>query len=301
MKDVHAMLTIGLIALEKGCQTEPSEINGNWKLVQLARKGSRSVASELKAGAKKLDAVAVVGCHPAKARFAREALSLGKHVMVDFPAGKTSEETRRLKELARSKDLQLYSPNLLKTEPGVNELKQLVEDPSSKLLSLTINCNFATKGKEAYSMKLAQMLDLVEWIAGAKCAEAWARGSTRTVSAAAHVILTSHENGVKTLLNLRSNSMIGVSTFRADCILENLIVHLNPWAQSVLLERFGGTSVARVNWAVHTLQKALTNFQSLIDGGAKDLRLDDDSDRILGLTRQLLSARYDAPPNQQAA
>lgn len=287
MKSVRAMMTIGLIALEKGYQTEPREISGNWKLVQLARKAPRNVLSELKAGARKLDAIAVVGCHLAKARYGREALSLGKHVMVDFPAGQTSEETRRLKELARSKDLQLYSPNLLKTEPGMNELKQLVEDPSSKLLSLTMNCNFATKGKEAYSMKLAQILDLVEWIAGAKCTEAWARGSTQTVSTAAHVILTSHDNGVKTLLNLRSNSMIDVSTFRADCIFENLIVRLNPWAQSILVESFGGTPVTRVNWAVHTLQNALTNFRSLINGGSEDLRLED-SDRILRLTHQLL-------------
>jgi len=281
------MLTIGLIALEKSYQIEPSEVSGNWKLVQLARKGSRNVSSELKAKAKKLDAVAIVGCHSAKVRYAREALSLGKHVMVDFPVGQTSEETRRLKDLATSKDLQLHSPNLLKTEPGVNELKQLVEDPSSKLLSLTMNCNLATKGKEAYSMKLAQILDLIEWIAGAKCKEVWARRSTQTASAAACVILTSHDNGVKTLLNLRSNSMIDVSTFRAECIFENLMVHLNPWAQSILVERFGGTSVTNVNWAVHTLQNALTNFQRLIDGGSEDLLLED-SDRILGLARQLL-------------
>ena len=280
------MLTIGIIELDDRCEVDLARIDAGWNIVQLTSKSLRSRPLKAQPMLGELNAIAILGTHPAKFRYAREALSLSKHVMVDFPPGGTPNEVLLLRELAERKGVRFHSPNLLKTEPGMREFRRTVDDPSSKLLSLTVSCNLTARGEVARLTKLMQMLDLVEWMAGAKSVESRAQKSARVAGASAQVILLTHENGVKSLLNLRSTHSSSFPTFWVDGIFDNSIVHLNPHGQSILVGRSDANGIRRVNWAEPALKYALRDFMSLI--GNESARSDlTNFERIFQLARKL--------------
>ena len=132
------MLTIGLVELDgRALDYVPGSGDG-WKLVRLIARGGR--LPERAFSDPKLDAVAFLGSSVKKFRFAEKALMHGKHALVDFPASRTVESARKLEAVAAGKDLHVYSPNLLKYEPGFQELKRISSNSTSKMLSVTMTC-----------------------------------------------------------------------------------------------------------------------------------------------------------------
>jgi hypothetical protein len=285
LRSDDGVLRIGLLALKDCDHVEPYTTQHNLKLFSLL--GPRGQPLRLGAKLKGVEAIAIVGTDIRKTSYARKALSLGKHVLVDFPPGLECNELLRLQELAARNDLCFYSPNLLKAKAGVHELKNMASDTSSKLLSLTLNYNITGMTNQTEkSMKLAQILDLAEWIAGSQCVEIRGEKSCQTPFATAQVVLISHENGVKTLLNIRSTHVMKIPAFWIDGIFENSIVHLSPLAQSILVEPVSNTSVTRVNWGASILEQALKEFQIMVKEGPRDCHLEN-LQRTVALAREV--------------
>jgi len=255
------------MVLGEDVRAEPATFADDWKIIKV----SPSVAvSQFKAKLKKCGAFVIVGIGSKKADFAREALSLGKHVLSDFPAGLTWTEVARLKEISASNGVRFCSPNLLRFEPGMNELRQMVGGVSSRLLSFTISYGLAGRVEQTrFLMKFAQILDLAEWLVGSKCADVRQETSGTLLSANARVVLMSHENGVKTLLNLRCGSSRNCSLW-IDGIFEDSIIHVDPRAQSVRLGSSRNASSSEVDWAVSPLSRAMGAFKMMIDGGSEE-------------------------------
>ena len=279
------MLRIGLVVLEKGVGSDRIESDGKWEAVQLFNKGANMKMFKAQPRTEALDAFAILGADESKVRYVREAFSLGKHVMADFPAGRNQQEVLKLRDLACSSCLRFHSPNLLKSEPGMAEFKRKAEDPTSKLASLTVSCSMSARGKNAFWMKLTQLVDWVEWMAGTKCVELRSQKSAKTGSNFAQVVLLTHENGVKTLLNVHSAAEVDYPRLWVDAIFDTSIMHLEPTAQTVLVDRFGG-STGRVNWAEPAVNRALNEFVSLIESGSDRSELSG-SDRVIELSRKL--------------
>ena len=298
MRSVGDMLAIGLMILEGDVPVELSTIADDWKTIEVPR--AAGGLPQLKAKLRKSHAVAIIGAGSKKARYAREALTLGKHVLIDFPAGLTWNEVARLKELSAHNGLCLYSPNLLRLEAGMSELRQMAGDGSSKLLSLTISYGMGGKLEQSqYSMKLAQILDLAEWVVGSKYVNVRQEKSASAPSANARVILMSHENGVKTLLNIHYASSRDASLW-IDGVFDNSIVHLNPWAQTIRLQSLNERSHKEIDWAVSSLRRAIEDFKMVIDRRSEPSDFGDQR-RVIELTRKLAQDGKGFSANQHAA
>jgi predicted dehydrogenase len=278
------MLTIGLIILEDDIRVDQSTIANGWKAIELPSP-ARGL-SQLKARLKKTEAVAIVGADARKTRYARKALALGKHVLIDFPAGRTWNEVAHLKELSANNGLCFCSPNLLTLETGMSELRQMAGDGSSKLLSLTVSYGIGGRPNQTqYSMKLAQLLDLTEWVVGSKHVNARQERSGTASSVNARVVLLSHENGVKTMLNIHYAPSRNPSLW-IDGVFENSMVYLNPWAQTIKLQFLSDHSQKEISWAVSSLRRAIEDFEMAIDKRSEPSDFDDQS-RVIELTRKL--------------
>ena len=157
------MMTIGLIEVgNERTDCMPNAVHGS-KLVKLVQKNRRQLERAI--SNPKLDAVAIFGLSPSKNLLAEKALMEKKSVFVDFPVAETFEKTIKLDRTATKEGQRIYSPNLLRTEPGFQELKRKIQDPTSKLLSLTITCAVKAKSEcSEFRMKVVQILDALEWL-----------------------------------------------------------------------------------------------------------------------------------------
>ncbi len=278
------MQPIALMILEDDVRTELSTIIDAGKIIEVHP--SVGVA-QLKSRLTKSGAFAIIGAGPKKADFAREALLLRKHVLSDFPAGLTWSEVARLKQISASKGVLFYSPNLLRFEAGINELSQMVDRGASKLLSVTISCDLAGRGEQTQLlMKFAQIIDMIEWLVGSKCVDVRQEKSHRVGSATARVVLMSHQNDVKTLLNLRCGASRNSSLW-IDCIFNDSIVHVDPKSQSVRLVSSSNASHSEVNWTVQPLSKAIGAFKMMMRHGSGESDFNSQR-RLIQLTRELV-------------
>ena len=257
------MLTIGLVELDGQTLDYFPSSGDSWKLVRLIARGGRVPARAY--ADPKLDAVAFLGSNIKKLHFAERALLHGKHVLADFPASGTVESARKFEAIAIGKELHVYSPNLLKNEPGFQELKRVSCNPTSKMLSLTVTCGVSAKFKgHEFQMKLAQLFDVLEWLGNSKITDISVEKSTQRLPAAALVALGSFENGVKTLLNVYSIPASKRSRLWVDVVFKDSFVHVDPYVQSIRIIRFQDKSIEELNWATSALVSLIEDFVSRI-------------------------------------
>ena len=75
-----------------------------------------------------LDAVVIATPVPTHYELAKQALEAGKHVFVEKPPAMTGAEIEELVAIARERDLVLMPGHLLLYHPGVQKLKELVDE-----------------------------------------------------------------------------------------------------------------------------------------------------------------------------
>ena len=268
------MMTIGLIEVGgERLDYVPVTADG-WKLVHLTPKNRRQLERAL--SNPNLDAVAILGLSPKKTRLAEKALVNKKHVFVDFPAAEAFQRAAKLNEIATRAEQRIYSPNLLRIEPGLHELKRIITDSASKLLSLTVTCGAKARpfGPE-FSMRTAQVLDAIEWLGGSTLREVSTERSAVSSSAAALVTLVSFDNGLKAMLNMYSAPARGNhSRLWIDAVFADSVVHVDPLAQSIGIASFRNESVKDVNWAAPSLIAAVEDFISCMKAEKQPLDLE---------------------------
>jgi predicted dehydrogenase len=276
------MMTIGLIEVGgERLDYMPVSADG-WKLVHLAAKSRRQLERAL--SNPKLDAVAILGPSPKKTRLAEKALVNKKDVLVDFPAAATFQKAAKLNKIATRVEQRIYSPNLLRTESGLHELKRIIAHSASTLLSLTVTCGVeAEQGKPEFSMKTAQVLDALEWLGDSRMREVSTEKSAVRSSATALVTLGSFDNGLKAMLNMYSAPPRGNhSRLWIDAVFGDSVVHVDPSAQSIGIASFRNESIKNVNWAAPSLITAIEDFISCMKAEKQPLDLEN-LQRILKL------------------
>ena len=282
------MLTIGLIRLPGVILGHELTRGRDWKLISVPAKGAMRRPLERAITDSRLNAIAIIGLGVKKTRYAEKALSSGKHVLVEFPLSHESKEMSRLQKIAEKRELCLYSPNLLRTESSIQELKRTTSSPSAKLLSLTIVCGMNTRFERSdCTMKLVQLLDLLEWVTGSKCMEANGEKSTNHPSSVAFVVTFSLESGVKGLVNLYSAPSKSQVRLWIDGIFEDSLAHIDPYAQAVRLSRFSDNFGKSVNWAPSSVSIALEDFVACI-GGERRPSVRDKMEKLLNLAHSAL-------------
>jgi predicted dehydrogenase len=254
------LITIGLIELSnEKLGPIPATADG-FRIVPLT---SRRRELERSLSDPRLDAVAILGLDPRRDLFAEKALLKGKHVLIDFPVADTFQRATRIHRIATETKKRVYSANLLRTEPGLQELKKKAANSSGKLLSLTVTCGVNTEGRlSEFAMKTAQVLDAMEWLGDSAlvdlATERTAAGSTRAL-----VTLASFDNGLKTMLNMYSTPAgSDDSRLWVDAVFEDSVIHVNPREQSISVASFRNHSVHKLNWATPSLIGAIENFLS---------------------------------------
>lgn len=252
-------MRIGLVDLRESSHWQVFDEGDEWRAIKLTHPNS---VSQFLAGIGKLPAVAIVGSNNSKSVYAAKALTLGKHVLTDFPAGVDPAEIFDLREQAASEELCFYSPNLLKLYPGINELRELTKG-AANLLSLTTVYSVSGKGKHECLVNLARILDLIEWMVGSECVNVGYEKSSVNDSVNARVIVLSHRNGTKTFLNLCQGQAIK-QKFSLDAIFDNAFIRLNTGAQNVRIESLGKRPDQEIDWAISPLSKAINEFVALI-------------------------------------
>jgi hypothetical protein len=254
------MLTIGLVEVGGESIHYVPSVGDGWKLLRLASNNRRQLEGAL--SNLKLDAVVVLGPSAKKSRIARRVLGNKKHVLVDFPAAETLRKATELNKAAMKGGQYIYSPNLLRTEAGLVELKRIITNSTSNLLSLTVTCGVNAKPSDpGFPMRTAQVLDAVEWLVGSTLSEVSTERSKVSPSAAALVTLASFDNGIKAMLNLYATFSRGAgSRLWVDAVFLDSVVHVDPIAQSVRVTSFRNESVKSVNWATPPLTAAVEDF-----------------------------------------
>jgi predicted dehydrogenase len=267
----------------------------------LATTGQTESLSERAISDSKLGALAILGPSPKKARLVEKALLRKKHVLVDFPAAQRVEEARKLAAIASGKELCIYSPNLLIAEPGLQELKHAASRSTGKLLSLTITCGLNAKlSSPNFTMKVAQLLDLAEWLGGAKFKDVCAEKSVKGSRAAALVALASFDNGIKAMLNMYSAPVMGHGRLWVDGVFEDSVVHVDPYAQSIRIAAFHDKSTKSVSWATASLIAAIEDFIDRINAEKEPLDLEN-LGRMLNLARMVAGNQGPSWARKQAA
>jgi len=266
---------------------QPTQGRG-WKLIWLPATGAKKEPSERAIVGPKLDAVAIIGLGPMKARYAQKALLSGKHALVDFPLSHEFKEILRLQRIAEERKLCLHSPNLLRTESSIQELKRMTHRPSGRILSLTLTCSVNTRFKRTdFAAKFVQLLDLSEWLTNSKCIQAHGKISTIHPSITASVVTLCLESGVIGLVNLYSTPSNSPGRLWIDAVFEDSLLHVDPFAQAVRLSRFRDNASESVNWAPSSLSIALEDFVACIR--SKELySIPDETERIFDLARSTM-------------
>jgi predicted dehydrogenase len=289
------MLTIGLILLDADAHLESLIHGSSWKAVKVFQNGVRKPPQKLFHEAR-YDAFAIVGSYPEKVHYAKKALSLGKHVLVDFPAGKGFGEVSELHDLATTSGLCFFSPNLMRSEPGFQVLKDKIDSPS-KLLSVTVTWRLnSTITKPSYRMRLVQLIDLVEWIADSRYSEALSRRSKER-STSASIFLLSLHNGVKALINIYWTTAKAHSRMWMDAILEDSVMHIAPYAQSLKVEHFKNSTCKEIGWAPSPLSFTLDDFASMIK--RKKASEVNDLERLIKISQEMLRSQKPSSLNPQ--
>ncbi|HUO41386.1 MAG TPA: hypothetical protein VMU35_00295 [Methylomirabilota bacterium] len=262
------MITIGLVELTGTLDYIPESGDG-WKLIKLVAK--QGIVPVRAFSNPKLNAVAFLGPSVRRPQLAETAAEKGKHVLLDFPASRTIKSARRIESIATSNDVIVYSPNLLKYEPGFQEVKRI--SSMSKMTSLTVTCGIDAKPTSAEaSMKLAQLLDATEWLAGSKISNLRAEKSSRRSRVSALVALGSFENGVKVMLNLYS-APSKRSRLWIDAVSKASFLHVDPYAQTVRLTQFQAESARELNWATSPLTSMIEDFIIQVNRGKEPMDL----------------------------
>lgn len=275
------MYTVGLVELG-GTELGYVSASGNsWKLVQLAARGR---IPEHAFSNPKIGAIAIIGQSPEKAPLAEKALLRKKHVLVDFPPAQTVDWARKLEAIAAEKGVCIYSPNLMKTETGFQELKRLMDNSTSKMLSVTMTCRVDAKLRSlGFSMKLAQLLDVIEWVAGSRIKEIYGETSAKRSHSAALVALASFDTGLRVLLNMYSAPFRSTRLW-VDVVFKDSVVHVEPYAQSIRVTPFQEKSMREVNWATSSLTATIEDFMAHISSEKQVLDLEN-LERMFGLAR----------------
>ena len=268
------MMTIGLIEVgDERVDYMPNTVHGS-KLVQLVQKNQRQLERAI--SNPKLDAVAIFGLSPRKKSLAEKVLREKKHVFVDFPVAEAFQKAAKLGRTATKEGQRIYSPNLLRTEPGLKELKRNIQNSSSKLLSLTVTCGVKAKpGGSAFRMKAVQVLDVLEWLADSRLREVATQRTTIRSSAAALVTLASFDSGVTVMLNMYSTpARSNHPRLWIDAVFTDSVVQVNPHAQSIRVTLFQNESVESRNWATPSLVEAIEEFISCMKSDLRPLELE---------------------------
>ncbi|HUK27917.1 MAG TPA: hypothetical protein VLV31_05800 [Candidatus Acidoferrales bacterium] len=282
------MLTIGLVDLRKErLDYVPTRLDG-WKLVQLAHESQERFERSLRNST--LDAVAIIGSCTRKTLLAKKALLQGKPVLVDFPPADSPLRITELTKLATKAGQPIYSPNLLRNEQGLKELKQRITLSAGAILSLTIMYGANIRpNKPELTMKTIQVLDTIEWLCESSLDELITE-KTSNASSTGLVTLASLDNGVKVLLNICSAAMRGYpDRFWIDAVFSNGVVHVDPRAQSIRITSFRDGAVKTVNWGTSSLVVAIENFTKYVRGEVQSSGLEN-ADRIFKLARKVLES-----------
>jgi predicted dehydrogenase len=257
-------MTLGLIEFG-GRQPDnlPLAADG-WRLIRLTAKNRRQ--SERTLSNPRLDAVAIVSVSPEKTHLAELALANKKHVLIDFPASDQPLRAAKLNKIATSVDKRIYTPNLLRTEPGVQELKRIITSPASKLLSLTVTYGVTTRLKDSgFFMRTVQILDAMEWLVGSTFTHLSTERSAVNSRAEGLVVLASFESGISAMLNMYSAPANGYcSPLWIDAVLADSVVHVDTQAQSLRVTSFRNEAVKNINWATPSLTVAIEDFIAYI-------------------------------------
>lgn len=269
------MFTVGLVELGRRLDYVPLTADG-WRFVRLASKRKRGKIPDNLFSNPELNAIAILGHGPEKFRLAQKALMKGKHLLVDFPAAGTVEKARLLSEEAIRNNTWIYSPNLLKTEPSLKELKRRTKDSTGRLLSLTVTCGFeAKRNNPEFLMLVARLLDAVEWLVDSKFREVYCEKSIVRSSVSALVALASFDNGVKAMLNIYSVGEIANHTgLWADSVCEDCVLRADPNGQSIRITSFRGERLMPVDWSIPSVVEAVENMGMRIDKAKQPLDLE---------------------------
>jgi hypothetical protein len=253
------MIRVGILGLDKNSRLEEMvsrSVNGGSHLSAERIEPSKQLLAD-----PKYDAIAVVGSNLKKTQYAKEALLSGKHVLIDFPAGHKLEEIHQLYDIATEKQLCLFSPNLMKTELGLSELRQTANSGTSRLLSLTITYAVPVpQGAKQFLAKLMQLLDLAEWLTNSRQTEMLSHVAMAGKSPQACIALLSMENGVKALVNLYSISSSSKESFWVDGVFEDLVIRANPYVQSLKLSHSDHSPDQHIECGQSSLDFALADF-----------------------------------------
>jgi len=284
------MFKVGLVELGKRLDYVPLTADG-WRFVRLVSKRKHGKMSDNVFSDSDLKAIAILGHGPEKFRLARKALMKRKHLLVDFPAAGTVEKARLLSDEAIRNNTLLYSPNLLKAEPSLKELKRRINDSTGRLLSLTVTCGFDAKlNSPEFLMLVAQLLDGIEWLVDAKFTEVYCEKSVIRSSVSALVVLASFDNGVKAMLNIYS---VGENANHAglwvDGVCENCVLRADPNGQSIRVISFRGERLMSVNWSNPSIVEAVENLGMHIDKARQPLELEN-LQRILDMAEGLVGS-----------
>jgi hypothetical protein len=198
------------------------------------------------------------------------------------------DRARALNEKAIHNSTWIYSPNLLKTEPSLKMLSQRARD-SGRLLSLTVTSGVEAKQKNTeFLLRVAQLLDLVEWLADSKLREAYCEKSTVRLSMPALVVLASFNNDVKAMLNVYSagadGSHVGLCV---DGVYEDCILHADPYAQSIRIIPFREERVKSINWSTTSMVEVIEDLTNRIEKAKQPLDLEN-LQRLLDLAEQIV-------------
>ena len=232
----------------------------NWDLIHVIRirptQSLRSISDPTS------DATAILGEDPRKWRRVKEGLLLGKNVLVDTPVASDIRHLLELHSLAIKRKLRIESVNLICAEHSVQYLKEFISKHT--LLSMTISSSVLPVSNEFHLMKLAQIIDASEWLAGSSCERA--AGETAVPKLNACVTLLVMRNGVKLLINTY-RKLGGSRDLQIDAIFEDAIATINPYAQSVTVSHFGGT-VSHLGWRPTQLPSLLDEFSKRTSMGS---------------------------------
>jgi hypothetical protein len=284
------MFTVGLVELGKRLDYVPLTADG-WRFVRLASKRKHGKISDNVFSDPELNAIAILGHGPEKFRLARKALMKKKHLLVDFPAAETVEKARLLSDEAIRNSTCIYSPNLLKTEPSLKELKWRTNDSTGRLLSLTVTCGFdAKRNSREFLMQVAQLLDAIEWLVDSKFAEVYCEKSIVRSSVSALVTLASFDNGVKAMLNIYSVGENANNTgLWVDSVCEDCVLRADPNGQSIRITSFHGERLMSVNWSIPSIVEAFESIGMRIDKARQPLELEN-LQRMLGMAEEIVGS-----------
>ncbi len=283
------MFTIGFMNLEAS-ELDYIPVSGHiWRAVLITGKDfARSISKA------ELDAVAILGANPRNTQLAKTALLRKKHTLVEFPAALTMEQARQLEKIASDGNIRLFSPNLMKTEPGFKTLKSNVESSWNQALSITMTCGVNSRPlTTAFIAKLIQLFDVIEWVTGSRIAEVQFERSGRGSQSLAVVLLSSLANGMRVLLNMYSVQKRNPARLWVDLVLKDSALHVDPFAQSINMLQFQPRTCGSISWETSSLIATIEMFANCVNVGNCEGNFEN-LDRFLSMARNVVKSQVSA-------